>query len=481
MTITGALNNAMSGLRAAGRASQVVSANISNAMTPGYGVRNLELSSSEIGGVRIMGINRSVDPVLLSDLRFASAAFGNATDRTGFLKSFESLLGTPDQSFSLTARLADFEKSLVTAASRPDAGERLDAAVHAARDLAASLSDASTGLQEARSRADQNIERQVSRLNSSLAEVKELNSRISRAISTGADVSALEDSRQALVDEISTIAPVRQLQRDGGQIALYSTGGAILLDGGAAEIGFEGVNQVTAYMSVDDNSLSGLTLNGIPIRTDSLRGALRGGTLGAQFEVRDELSVKAQAKLDAVARDLVERFQNPAVDPSLSPGDPGLFTDAGQAFDPLAELGLAQRISVNASVDPQRGGSAWRMRDGINAASPGEVGNALLLQALTDTLLVQKVPASGDFGGGAFSAINLASELSSQAGSDRYQAEQKLAYSSGQFSELTALMLAQGVDTDNELQRLLLIEQTFAANARIIEAVDEMMQSIIRL
>lgn len=41
--------------------------------------------------------------------------------------------------------------------------------------------------------------------------------------------------------------------------------------------------------------------------------------------------------------------------------------------------------------------------------------------------------------------------------------------------------LADGVDTDAELQRLILVEQAYAANARIIEVVDEMMNDILRI
>jgi hypothetical protein len=49
MTISGALSNALSGLRAAGRGAEVVSSNISNALTPGYARRELSLVSSSIG------------------------------------------------------------------------------------------------------------------------------------------------------------------------------------------------------------------------------------------------------------------------------------------------------------------------------------------------------------------------------------------------------------------------------------------------
>ena len=37
--------------------------------------------------------------------------------------------------------------------------------------------------------------------------------------------------------------------------------------------------------------------------------------------------------LDEVARDLIGRFSG-VTDPTLSPGDPGLLTDAGAALDP---------------------------------------------------------------------------------------------------------------------------------------------------
>jgi len=481
MTISSALSNAMTGLRAAGRTSEVISANIANVMTPGYDVRDLSLSSSQIGGVNINGITRNVDPSLLSDYRLAEAAFTNATDRTRFLNDFENILGTPDEANSLSARLAEFETSLIEASSRPDAPERLQNVADSARDLTTLLNQASDRVQEARTDADRNIQIQIEKLNGSLVNVKALNSQITRTQSTGGDTSALLDSRQSIVDEINSIVPIRQVPRDNGQIALYSTGGAILLDGGIAEIEFSAVNQVTPFMSIENGGLAGLTVNGYPVRTDSDRGALSGGSLGAQFEIRDELGITAQSRLDAYARDLIERFQDPAVDATLNPGNPGLFTDDNAAFDLMNEIGVAARISLNSSVDSRQGGEIWRLRDGVNALAPGDVGNSRLLQSLSDTLTQKRAPMSGDFGAGSFSAADLISTMTSQVGADRSQAERKLSFMSSQFDELTQQVLSNGVDTDQELQRLLVVEQAYAANVRMIQAADEMMQTILRL
>lgn len=481
MTISSALSNAMTGLRAAGRNSETISANIANAMTPGYGVRSVDLSSARFGGVSIDGITRNVNPALLVDRGLAQSAFSNASDRTQFLKSYEDKLGIPDDPNSLSARIAQFERSLVTATSRPDAPERLDGAVNTARDLASLISSASRSVQEARSEADRSIDFQVNKLNTSLSSVQELNRQITKTAVLGGDTSALQDNRQAIIDEISAIVPVRQVARDNGQIALYSTGGAILLDGGVAEIEFNAVNQVTPYMTLAGGQLSGLTINGYSVQTNSSRGALGGGSLGAQFEIRDELGVDAQTQLDALSRDLIERFQDPAVDSTLAVGDAGIFTDAGAAFDPLNEVGISERLTVNAAIDERQGGESWRLRDGLNAVVQGDVGDSRLLQSLSDTLTERRAPASGDFGSGAFSAINLAATLTSQLGADRAQAEQTQTFTSTQYNELNQLVLADGVDTDQELQRLLLVEQAYAANARMIQAADEMMQTILRL
>lgn len=484
MTITSALNSALSGLRAASRSSELVSSNIANALTPGYARRSLSISSSSTGnasGVQINGVNRHTDAQIIADKRLAGSEFGYRSNTASYFTRIEDLIGTPDQQGSLFGRLADFENSLVTASSRPDAVERLDNAALAARDLATSIKDVADGIQDARSNAERSIDDQVTRLNSALETVQKLNTGITAANARNSETSALQDQRQVLIDEISEIVPVRVIRRDHGAVALYTTGGAILLDGSAAEIGFDAANVVTPYMSIGDGTLSGLTLNGYAVNTSSASGRLHGGTLGAQFEIRDELAPEAQTQMDALARDLIDRFQSPTIDPTLAVGQPGLFTDAGAALDTTVEVGLANRLLLNSLVDPARGGETWRLRDGLGATSPGPTGDATLLNTLSDVLSERRVLASGSFGPAALSLVGLTTGLSSQIGSDRLREEQQLSFASAQFYDLSERALADGVDTDAELQNLLIIEQAYAANARVIETVDQMFDALLRI
>lgn len=481
MSISSAMSNAVLGLRAAGRGAEVISSNISNALTPGYGRRELVLASGTFGGVRDIGVQRIVNPALSSDQRLSEAANSNAQTKLDFLSRVENLLGTPDTPGSLSARLGEFEGSLITAISRPDAPDRLETAATQASGLARAVRAASDGIQDARSLADSTIASQVSRLNGALQNVETLNKDIQNTQARGGDTNALQDQRQTILSTISELVPLRVLNRDGGQIAIYSTAGAALLDGRAYEVGFTPANVVTADMTIDAGLLSGLTINGNPARTGADNGALRGGAIAAQFAIRDDLGTDAQSTIDAYARDLIVRFADPSLDPTLSAGDPSLFTDGGNAFDPLDEAGLASRITLNAAVDTQQGGQAWRLRDGINAAVEGPVGQSAILQNLADALSKSQTTASGGFAGTTFTSSGFMSAIISNLGADIIGAEQEVSFTSSRLSTLTQEQLADGVDSDQEIQRLILVEQSYAANARMLEVLDEMMQIINRL
>ncbi len=485
MSISGSLANAFSGLTAASRGAETISQNLANALTEGYGRRELQLSSGVLGrqgaGVRVDGIARAVNQTLVSDRRLADAAEGRDTILLDARAAIEAALGQPDAPGSLTARYAEFEAALVAAASRPDSGARLAAVAETATALARALVSASRAVQNERSAADAAIAASVSDTNAALGRIAELNRDIQIERSSGRDPSGLIDARQRLIDRVSAAIPLREVPRDDGQVALYSTGGAVLLDGTAAELGFAATATITADMTLASGALSGLTLRGRPVTADATGGLLGGGTLGALFAVRDGVAPSAQAGLDALARDLVERFEAPAADPTRTGTAPGLFTDRGAILDPLNETGLAGRLQVNVLVDPAFGGEPWRLRDGLGATAPGPVGQAAGLQRLADALAAERQPVSGAFSPGPRTAAGLAAELLADVGTSLETAEVAVAHSAARREALIAAERAGGVDSDQELQHLLLVEQAYSANARVVAAAEAMLDRLMEI
>jgi len=486
MTIAGSLANALSGLTASSRAAELVSSNVANAMTEGYGRRELQLQPRYMGdgspaGVNVTGVRREVDMVIVQDRRLADAAAGNGSELANFRAQMEAVLGLPDDENSLSGRIARFETALIEAASRPDSPARLDTAVRAAQSIADHLNTASGEVQSARMRADAAIDTQVRRLNEGLSRIQNLNSKIKESMARGQDPSALMDQRQQAIDALSPILPLRQVDREHGMVALYTTGGAILLDGRAAELEFQQVGVIVPEMTQDSGALSGLTINGYAVRTDGDRSPIKGGSLAALFQIRDDLAPNAQAQLDAVARDLIERFQDPGLDASRAAGDAGILTDAGHAFNVPDETGLASRVSVNSRLLAEAGGASWRLRDGLGAMAPGEVGNSSLLQEIKAALLAPRVAASGGFHGVQRSASGLAADFLSSVSAARVDAEARQSHAVAQKDSLAFMEMQAGVDTDHELQKLMLIEQAYAANAKVIATVGAMLDAVMEL
>lgn len=484
MSISQSLSNALSGLNAASRLADVVASNTANALTEGYARRELQLGAQVVGrsgaGVTVLGVDRMVTESLRSDLRLADASAQNATLRREFQADLETWIGDPEDPASLSQKLAGFESALIEAASRPESEARLATVLDAASLITEHLNGLSQSLQDTRISADQQIAAQVDSLNEALIQIDDLNATILAQRASGHDANALMDQRQALIDKVSQIVPVRQVARENDQISLFTTGGAVLLEGNPATIGFTPAGIITADMTQTSGALSGLTLNDMPISTADDR-MMGGGSLGALFAIRDDLAPAAQTQIDAYARDLIERFSDPSAEPTLPAGSPGLFTDNGATVDPLDEVGLAGRIEVNALVDPARGGALWRLRDGIGASTPGPIGESAHLSALVEALAKESVPPSGNFGAVAQNSSGLAAELLSQASTARQNAELREAFSATRHESLNEMALAEGVDTDKEMQDLLQIEQLYAANARVIQTVDSLIQQLLEL
>lgn len=482
MSISGSLNNALTGLTATSRMAEVVSSNLSNALTEGYGRRSVELSAAQAGmsggGVRVETINRFVDAGLLSDRRLADAVLSSENRSVATLTRLERALGGPDDAASLPARLRALETALISAGSDPASDTRLETVVARLDELAGTLRDNTATVQSLRQEADANILRDVETLNRALVQVGELNKDILRIGQAGNDPSALIDARQQLVDQIAEIVPVREMVRDNGSIGLRTTNGALLLDSRPTQFGFTATPTITADMTLASGALSGLTIDGVPLDPTTGIGRLDGGSLGAAFALRDETLVAVQAGLDEIAVDLVARFQDPTNDPTLVTGDPGLLTDLGMPLDPLEIVGIAGRLQINTAIDPNTGGDVRLIRDGINSITAGPAGDTSQLNRWIAGLETRRTDIAGT---PPRSAAGRVGDFGSDIGMSRLIAEERLSFAAARWDLLHEAELANGVDTDFELQTLLRIEQAYAANAKVIQTADFMIQRLMEI
>lgn len=473
MTISQALSNASAGLSVVSRASAVVSANLANTMTQGYARQEIQLSSvagTGTTGVRVSAVVRDVDPALTADrLRATSAETGTATT-AAYLQKLEKAFGTSDAGDSLSGRIAQLSATLISAASSPSSESRLADVLTAAGALAEKINDLGTTLQTTRADSDSAIARDVDLVNENLARIDILNRNIVTQQAQGRDVNALLDERQRLVDGIAEILPVRATEGTDGRISLHTSGGVALLEGSrVALLEFSVAGAVTPATTIENGLLSGLTINGKSISVGQ-EGTITEGRLAANFAIRDTLAPQAQNQLDALARDLITRFEEAAE--TVSPGGAGLFADTGDISQP----GTAGRLAIAAAYDPAQGGAVWHIRNGTGATAVNTPGEASGLLALSAALA-----SSTTMGASTGSFADFAAGMLSDVSTRRLSADSEAGFRAAAASVLRNAESARGVNSDEELQKLLLIEQAYAANARVLQVADQMMQTLLEI
>ncbi len=487
MSISSALLNATSGLTAASRQAAVTSNNIANAMTEGYSRREVSLSERVTGGigagVNVAGVARAANPAISYERRIADAELAYNSADADALTRISNLLGGPEDPSSLFQKYANLDSALRALAETPDSAPLQQAVVSASKDLSNAFNQISAGYQKIRADADEEIGERVAEVNDALKQIEKLNNAISG--SSGGDTAALKDQRQQLVYTVNESIPVRELQRDNGKIDLMTPEGVFLIAGTARTVEFSpsaNMSDSREYLG-GAGSLSGISVEGKDITPGGPSAQqLSSGAIAGLFNVRDNTVPEMSQALDALAFDLIGRFADQAVDSTLAPGDPGMFTDNGAAADVANLSGLAGRISVNALVDPAQGGAAWRVRDGVNAATPGASGADATLRAFIDAMAETRPANAALQSSGDLSASEAAAHIVSLAGGARVQAaSQQTASAALSQSLYEAEKLETGVDTDRELQNLLIIEQSYAANARVIETVDQMIRRLMEI
>jgi len=480
MSIGGALSNAVSGMSAASRRAEVTSNNIANASTEGYATQRV-LSSHNIvhgrgAGVRIEATERVTDPRLTASRRSAEADAGADAAQAEAARGIADLFDGPSSLFN---RISALETNLRAVSEAPESGALQERAVTAAGDIATTFRDVSDSLGTIRAQADADIASSVSDVNAALKEIEELNGEISYARVGNRSAASLEQARDDQLDIIAQHIPIRTMSRDNGQIAILTDSGVTMLDGKAKELSFTHSPIVTAGMDYRNGNgpLSGLSINGIDLTPGGGNQSLSGGKISGLFEARDGIAVDALAQVDALAADLVGRFEASGI---AGADGRGLFTDAGAASDPANIQGLAGRIALNERVDPANGGEVWRIRDGLDAATQGPVAATAQVNALLDAMTATRAAT------GALSTPDSAAGFAAALGSIFEQRGQGLedsaATSQGRLLSLEdAESSVIGVDIDRELQNLILIEQAYAANARVIEVADRLVQRLLEI
>lgn len=468
MTLAATFSNALSGLGAANLRAELLSFNIANAATPGFARRDLSLETSVPGGVRAVAVNVASGGRSESALLDAETRSNGASLRAEALATLNAAFGEAGDDDGLYAVFSRFEQRLEDLRLSPESGAAQLAFLDAAKDVASTFQALDTRAQDLRLEADRAIAEGVGRVNDALAQLRQLNAEAARP--RGASVDTVAERQRTLVTEIARELDIEVDGQFGEVLTIRTRGGFQLLGARAAELGFAPAGFASFELSLAAGDFSGLSVDGRDVTPGSVQGIAE-GRLAANFAIRDALAPDFAARLDAAATELVERLEGA----DLTAAD-GLFVlGAGTSS-------AARRITVNPLVDPAAGGELFRLRDGIGAPVPGPSASDGVLGALKAGLKEARPLPAATGQPNAFSFLDTLGAMASQIGVEALRADGIRATAEDAVGVIgDEVRRATGVDTDRELQDLLIVEQAFAANARVIQAADAMLAQLLEI
>ncbi|PTB92460.1 flagellar hook-associated protein FlgK [Marinobacter sp. B9-2] len=469
MSLSGALNSATAGLHTTQGQSRIAADNVSNAMTPGYVRREAVLvtASGGQGGAVISEVRREVDATLQRMSRLENSRMTQYQSIQEGLTTYTAYLGQPGDGTSPADRFNEFQNSLTTLVNMPSSNGAQTSVALAAEDLVRSVKGAATTLSTTLNDVNMEIRYEVADLNTALYQLRDLNASGSGFTPGSLEAAQFDEKVDTILDQISGIIDTRIHRSSNGSISLYTVSGAALLEGRV-------VQDVTFNPS--DGTLMAGNQDITPFK-DGVRG-IQHGSLAGLSELKRETIPQFSQQLDEYARGLIQTFEE--ADASLAPGEAGLFTDNGIAFDPANITGLASRLQINSKISSTGDAEVWRIRDGLGATSPGAGSETVQINAFLAGLDTAMNAATGTGIPAEVTLRDFSAEMITSQAATRARAENDFnAAASAAEVVMSARRNSEGVNIDDEMQQLLLIEQSYAANSRVLTAVSEMIDTLI--
>jgi flagellar hook-associated protein 1 FlgK len=445
-TFLPAMNSAMQSLLANQQGLSVASKNISNAQTPGYSRQRVDFSPSATNGVDVVGIEGLRDQ--LATQRFnqeTSYKSGQDTLRQGLQDIQGSFNDT--QNTGLLSFITGFFNSFQALSVDPTSMSNREAVKQAALSLTNAFHSQAGNLNNRQRVANQAVATDITNVNSLTSQIAGLTKQIQQEETPGKPQNELRDQRTQLVQQLSQIVDVHQVESNGTYQLYVGNGRTVLLNG-------DSQNLTTAP---DTNGLYRVKAGNYDITSE-----IGGGDLQGQLQLRDQMIPGYLNQLDQLAYQITQQVN------TIHSGAYSLDGNTGfNFFAPLsAASGAAGAIALSSDITTSS--------RNIAASQNGAAGNNAAALAIGN-LLHNPV-----FTGG--SATDQYGALVYNIGNDVKNAETNFHEHDALATQLQNRMQSiSGVSIDEETVQILQFQRSFQASAKVISTVDQMLQTVLAM
>lgn len=263
MSLTVALNNALSGINVSQRSLAVLSNNVANANTVGYSRQIAELSTQVAGGqgagVRVDQIVRKIDEYLNRAVQEQTSNVGEAGIVSDYMSRIQIMMGEPGGANSLDEYIENFFNVLQSLAETPELSSFRAQAVNAGSILAREMSTLAQGMEDLRFQADADIRDGLDIVNQEIKRLYEINQSIYRAQAMGESTVNFLDQRDLSVKKIAEYVDLKVNHLENGEVHVYTTAGTPLLESMTYQFQYNG--ETSLENLIGDSKLPSITVD----------------------------------------------------------------------------------------------------------------------------------------------------------------------------------------------------------------------------
>jgi flagellar hook-associated protein 1 FlgK len=458
------LNSSLSGLSTSQRIAELAAKNVANATTEGYTRNRAEVQSAtgstssrihsvrnDVGdGVVITGVSRIRDE--LSETRsLVESARGSALNESSkTMTRIEGLITEPSDN-GLAVQLNDFWNYWDDVANDPNNLGARAALITQGQTVSSTLNRTAASLLQLQGQTDTAVSASLVEANSYIEQIAKFNQVLHTTQSDGGALNDTVDQRDLLMEKLAKL-----------------TGATRTMDSsGAVNVTINGVTVVNGATSVALTK-RGLAPGALPIEIMAGRTPVKvdNGSMGGMLQAINTTYPSYVEELDAVANRLWHDV-NDLHRTGYGSGTPFDTTDGRYFFSPGDSGGAgtgATALTIGVSADV--------------VGKPGAVSISHSAQSLDGGLAQDIAERQSAVGGASMTYQELIARLGVEAQNSIHAAKVQSNVVTQVDAERKGV---SGVNVDEELVTLSQAQQAYAANARVISIIDEMLDTLINM
>lgn len=459
MSISSLLNTSRDSLQSYQLALDLTGANIANANTPGYsrqravfnslGTVDVRAVNVQIG-VKVTNVERIYDEYLDNQVNDQSQKMGYGEAKSDVLNRIEGIFA--ENGGGASDQMNKFWNAWSGLSANPNGQVERENLLAAAENMTSAFRRLDGDLTKVVQDAGDNILNIVSQVNDYLSQVADLNRQITSIADDRGETNLLKDNRTDVLNKISNIIDMQYFEDDNGSVNIFLADGRPLITGESVLklAGKSNLSNVVDDIVYQDNP-------GVSLQKTISQG--KNGKLAALLEIGNVTIPGYRDKLDAIANNLIAEVNAQHKQGYDIHGNAG-----GDFFDPTTGV---KNFHVSAAVTSDANKIA------ASATVDGDGDNARSIDAIKDKFVMS---------GGTATIDDYYSSLIGQIGRDVAGAKSSLDQQTSIMQQLiNRRESTSGVSLDEELMDIMKYQMAYNAAGKMVNTVNELMETIIHL